>query len=161
MKIAVSSRGETLQDELDPSFGRCAGFVVYDSVTLEVSFLDNSGQRNSPQGAGIQTAQMVSGSGIDVLISGQFGPRAMQALSQSAIQLFISFAPTVQEAIEAWKSERVSPVSTASEQSGAKRGMGGVSPGRSPRKGAQGILGGGKGKGLSQGGKGKGGRKLR
>ena len=174
MKIAVSARGQSPQDPLEPSFGRCAGFVVFDTNTQTSSFLDNSPQQDLAQGAGIQTAQMVSQAGVDVLISGRIGPKALQALGQSRIQLFASSAATVQEAIDAFQRNELSPISTETGQPGAGqgmggggglgrgpdqggRGMGGGARGRGPGQGGQGLGGGAKGKGPGQGGRGKGG----
>ncbi|MCF8112142.1 MAG: NifB/NifX family molybdenum-iron cluster-binding protein [Desulfobacteraceae bacterium] len=159
MKIAVSSRGQSLQDPLDSGFGRCAGFVVYDTNTQSSSFLDNSRQQDLAQGAGIQTAQMISNAGVDVLISGRIGPKALQALSQSSIQLFASSAATVQEAIDAFQRNELSPISPATGQPGAEqgRGRGGGGRGRGPEQGGQGLGGGARGKGPGQGGRGKGG----
>ena len=175
MKIAVSAKGQSAQDTVDPSFGRCAGFVVYDSVSGSFSFLDNSRQQNLTQGAGIQTAQMLSQAGIDVLISGQLGPKAMDALSNTRIQIFSSSAQTVQEAIDAWQENALEPIAATSGQPGegrgmgggggkrgrgpgqGGRGMGGGARGRGPGMGGQGLGGGGKGKGPGQGGRGMGG----
>lgn len=175
MKIAVSSKGKSLHDALDPAFGRCAGFVVYDSESQTSSFLDNSQQQNLTQGAGIQTAKMLSAAGVDVLISGNIGPKAMEVLSQTRIQIFASSADTVQAAIESWQRNELKPISTAAGQPGAGqgmgggggkrgrgpdqggRGMGGGARGRGPGQGGQGLGGGGKGKGPGQGGRGKGG----
>ncbi|MBS0014119.1 MAG: NifB/NifX family molybdenum-iron cluster-binding protein [Desulfobacterales bacterium] len=159
MKIAVSSKGQSLQDGLDPSFGRCPGFVVFDTDTQNTSFLDNSRQQDLAQGAGIKTAQMVSNAGVDVLISGKIGPKAMEALGQSRMQIFSSSAATVREAIEAWQRNSLSPVSTATGQPGGGQGMGGGGGGRgrSPAQGGQGKGGGARGRGPGQGGQGMGG----
>jgi len=176
MKIAVSSTGQSLQDPLDPRFGRCAGFVIYDSDSRTSSFLSNSQQQNLPGGAGIQTAKMVANAGADVLITGQIGPKAMDALSQTQIQVFSSSAGTVQEAIDAWQRNELQAISTPTGQPGSGmgmgggggkrgrgpgqggRGMGGGARGRGPGQGGQGLGGGGQGKGPGQGGRGKGGR---
>ncbi|MCF8036116.1 MAG: NifB/NifX family molybdenum-iron cluster-binding protein [Desulfobacteraceae bacterium] len=159
MKIAVSATGQTLYNALDPGFGRCAGFVVYDANTGTTAFLDNSQQQNEAQGAGIQTARMISGAGVDVLISGRIGPKALQALSQSRIRLFSSSADTVQAAIDAFQRNELTPISTAAGQPGAGRGVGGGggARGRGPGQGGQGLGGGARGKGPGQGGRGRGG----
>jgi len=173
MKIAVSAKGPSLQDLLDPSFGRCIGFVIYDETSQTTSFLDNSRQKDLPQAAGTQAAQMLSETGVDVLITGQIGPKAMQVLSQASIQLFSSPAVTIQEAIESWQRNELIAFSTATGQTGSGqgkgggrrgrgpdqggRGMGGGAKGRGPGQGGQGLGGGGKGKGPGQGGRGKGG----
>lgn len=176
MKIAVSSTGQSLQDSLDPRFGRCAGFVIYDSDSRTSSFLSNSQQQNLPGGAGIQTAKMVANAGADILITGQIGPKAMEALAQTQIQVFSSSAGTVQEAIDAWQRNQLQSISNATGQPGSGmgmgggggkrgrgpdqggRGMGGGARGRGPGQGGQGLGGGGQGKGPGQGGRGKGGR---
>lgn len=176
MKIAVSAKGPTLQDQVDPSFGRCPGFVVYDSDTQTSTYLDNSQNQNLSQGAGIQTAQLVTGAGADVIISGQIGPKALEALSHAQVQLFATSAKTVQEAIQAWERNELQPISLSGggqpgsgqgmgrggggrgrgpDQGG--RGMGGGARGRGPGQGGQGMGGGGKGKGPAQGGRGQGG----
>lgn len=159
MKIAVSSRGQSLQDRLEPSFGRCAGFVVFDTNTQAISFLDNSRQQELAQGAGIQAAQMVSRAGIDVLISGRIGPKALQALSQSRIRIFAGSDTTVEEAIEAWRRNELAHISAETGQPGAvqekDKGRGGR--GRGPGQGGQGMGGGARGKGPGKGGRGKGG----
>lgn len=176
MKIAVSSTGQSLHDPFDPRFGRCAGFVVYDTDSRRSSFLDNSEQQNMTQGAGIKAVQMISVAGIDVLISGQLGPKALQALGQAKIQFFTGSAGTVQEAIESWqRNEQPHATSTAADQSGSApgagrggggrgrgpdqggQGRGGGARGRGTQQGGQGLGGGGKKKGLGQGGRGKGG----
>jgi predicted Fe-Mo cluster-binding NifX family protein len=176
MKIAVSSTGQSLQDPLDPRFGRCVGFIIYDSSSQATSFLSNSQQQNLPGGAGIQTAKMIADAGVDVLITGQMGPKAIQALSQTDIQVFSSTEGTIQEAIEAWQKGQLQPLSTAAGQPGlgmgmgggggkrgrgpgqGGRGMGGGARGRGPGQGGQGLGGGGQGKGPGQGGRGMGGR---
>ncbi len=114
MKIAVSSQGKTLQDGFDPSFGQCVGFIIYDTQSQDTSFMDNSQNQNAAQGAGIQAAQAVSPSGADVLITGQVGPNAMQALSHSQMKIFASSAGTVQVAILAWEKNERKPITSAS-----------------------------------------------
>ena len=157
MKIAVSSKGQTLQDAFEPSFGRCAGFVVYDTAGQTSTYVDNSHNQNLPQGAGIQTAQLITAAGVDVIISGQIGPKALQALSHSQTKLFASSAQTVQEAIQAWEENQLQPISSASPgQAGGGQGMGG-GRGRGPDQGGRGMGGGARGRGPGQGGQGMGG----
>ncbi|MFP4480877.1 MAG: NifB/NifX family molybdenum-iron cluster-binding protein [Desulfohalobiaceae bacterium] len=159
MKIAVSSAGQTLHDELDLGFGRCPGFLIYDTETQSVFFLDNTQNRDLPQGAGTSAAQMIGAEGVDVLISGNIGPNALQALNQANIEVFASTAKTVQEAIQAWDRNELQRVSSAASLGGAGQGMGrgGGRKGRGPSQGGQGKGGGAKGRGPGQGGQGQGG----
>jgi predicted Fe-Mo cluster-binding NifX family protein len=159
MKIAVSSKGQSLDDALEASFGRCSGFVVYDTDSRNSLFVDNSKQQDSPQGAGIQAAQLLSSEGIDVLITGQIGPNAMQVLTQTQIKLYSSSAATVREAIESWQRNELTPITSSGCQPGSGQGSGGGggARGRGPQGGGRGMGGGARGKGPMQGGQGLGG----
>ncbi len=161
MKIAVSSRGSGLDSEVDPRFGRTSGFVCFDTETGETSFLDNAANQAKAQGAGIATAQMLSRSGVHVLITGQLGPKAAQALNYSNIAVYACQMGTVQQALEALKQSRLSHLTPEQTESGpgkmGGRGMGGGGRGRGPSSGGQGLGGGGRGRGPDQGGRGQGG----
>ena len=81
MRIAVTSRGETLDSPIAPRFGRAAGFVIVDTVSGESSFCDNVQNLNAAQGAGIQAAQNVARHGVDCVITGHCGPKAFRTLA--------------------------------------------------------------------------------
>lgn len=159
MKIAVSSAGKSVQDPLDPRFGRCTGFIIYDSNSQSSTFLSNSQQQDMSGGAGVQTAKMIADAGVSVLITGQIGPKAIQVLSQTQIRIFASTAGTIQEAIKAWQRNELQPISTATGQPGFGMGMGrgGGKLGRGPVQGGRGMGGGARGRGPGQGGQGLGG----
>jgi len=61
MKIAVSSTGPTLDAMVDPRLGRCQYFIIIDPETMEFEGIQNS-STTLMHGAGIQTAQLISGS---------------------------------------------------------------------------------------------------
>ena len=107
MKITVSSKGKSLDSEVDPRFGRSTGFILFDTETENASYLDNSAQRELAQGTGIKTAQMIVEAGTDVLITAQLGPRAAQVLSKSEIKIYACTSGTVKEAIRALEEERL------------------------------------------------------
>ena len=56
-KVAVSSEGPSLDDMVDPRFGRAGGFVIVNPETMETSYLDNGASQTMAQGAGIETAE--------------------------------------------------------------------------------------------------------
>ncbi len=163
MKIAVSSQDSSLDSLVDPRFGRTSGFVLYDTETGHTSLLNNSNQQGLAQGAGIQTAQMITDAGADILITGQIGPKAMQALSQTNIKIFACSGGTVNEAIQAFQANRLQPIApdstgqTPGTAGGRGMGGGGGGLGRGPSQGGRGMGGGARGRGPSQGGRGMGG----
>jgi predicted Fe-Mo cluster-binding NifX family protein len=146
MKISVSARGEVLDSEVDPRFGRTAGFVLFDTESRSADYLDNSAQQDSSKGTGVKAAQMVAKAGAEVLITGQLGPNAAQVLRKSGIKIYACRSGTVREAIQAFQDNTLQELGDADIQPG---------PGK---MGGRGIGGGGRGRGPSQGGRGQGGR---
>ena len=111
-KIAVSSQGRSLDDQVDPRFGRAAYFIVVDPDTMSFEVLDNGDSRAMAQGAGIRAAEIVADSGAKVVLSGFVGPKAFQALSAAGIKIGQGVdGVTVREAVERYKSGQVSPAS--------------------------------------------------
>ncbi len=108
-KIAVTSEGPTLDDRVDPRFGRAAGFVVVDLDTMETEYIDNGSSQSMAQGAGIQAAENVVRAGAGALLTGYVGPKAFAALSAAGIKVGQDLEGlTVREAIERYKKGDVS-----------------------------------------------------
>jgi predicted Fe-Mo cluster-binding NifX family protein len=59
-KIAVSSQGSSLDEVVDPRFGRAACFVLVDPADMFCEYLDNGTSQTLARGAGIQAAETVS-----------------------------------------------------------------------------------------------------
>ena len=74
MLIALTAIEESLQAEVDSRFGRAKKFMIYDIEKGTYSFIDNKQNLNSPQGAGIQSAQNVVETGAEAVITGHCGP---------------------------------------------------------------------------------------
>jgi len=149
MKVAVSSKGEDLNAQLDPRFGRCAYFLVVNPDDMSfVSFNNESAVQGG--GAGIQAAQFLAPQGVDAVITGNCGPNAVQTLSAAGIELFGGQAGTVREVVERFKKGHLKPTSEATVDShfgmnvetGFGRG-GGMGGGRGMGRG----IGGGRGTG--------------
>jgi len=104
-KIAVTSEGPSLDDRVDPRFGRAAGFVVVDLDTMETQYIDNGRSQMMAQGAGIQAAELVARAGVRCLLTGFVGPKAFQALNAAGIQVGQNLEGlTVRQAIERYQS---------------------------------------------------------
>ncbi|MHC1710962.1 MAG: NifB/NifX family molybdenum-iron cluster-binding protein [Solidesulfovibrio sp.] len=82
--IAVSSEGPTLEDAVDPRFGRAAGFVIIDAAN-QVRYVDNGGSQAMAHGAGIEAARRIAEAGATVLLSGVVGPKAAAALAAAGV----------------------------------------------------------------------------
>jgi predicted Fe-Mo cluster-binding NifX family protein len=84
MKIAVSSTGAASADAIDPRFGRCSYFLLFDPVTMACEALANPGL-DSAGGAGLQAAAFLIEKGVSVVITGKLGANALHALKKAGI----------------------------------------------------------------------------
>lgn len=99
-----------MNDEVDPRFGRAAGFVVVDSETGETRYLDNRRAQMMGHGAGLQAAETIARAGAKVLLTGQVGPKAFQALSAAGIKVVQNLAGlTVGQAVERFRKGEMEP----------------------------------------------------
>ena len=86
MKLCITANGSTLESYLDPRFGRCSFFLIVDSQTMQFKALPNDSNR-SISGAGIRAAQIISNNDVNLLITGNIGPKAFRALSNAGIKI--------------------------------------------------------------------------
>ncbi len=90
MKIAISVIGKTLDSEIDPAFGRCSNFLIVDLKNGTVSNFESV--KNSfveSQGlAGVNAVKLIAEFGVDAVITGRIGPRALDALNQFKINAY-------------------------------------------------------------------------
>ncbi|MHC1724496.1 MAG: NifB/NifX family molybdenum-iron cluster-binding protein [Syntrophobacteraceae bacterium] len=109
-KIAITSEGPTLDDLVDPRFGRAAGFVVVDLENMETRYIDNGKTQVMGQGAGIQAAELIARAGVSCVLTGFVGPKAFQALSAAKIQIVQNLeGMTVRQAVDRFQSGEVQP----------------------------------------------------
>ena len=152
MKIAVSSKGPTLEDQVDPRFGRCPYFLIVNPVSLEFEALPNTSAELGG-GAGIQSAQLVIEQGASVILTGSCGPNAVKVLEQGNVHIVTGVSGMVTQAVQQFaagslKSSNTEPAA-GRFSGGGGRGMGGGG-GRGMGGGGRGI-GGGSGRGMCGG----------
>ena len=102
MKICVTASGNTLDASVDPRVGRAAYFIIVDSETMAFEAVSNMAA-GAMGGAGIQAAQTIASKGVDVLITGNVGPNAFQALASTGIKIVVGAYGIVREVIEKYK----------------------------------------------------------
>ena len=107
-KIAITSEGPTLDDALDPRFGRAAGFIIVDPQTLEFQYVDNGASQARAQGAGIQAAEVIVQNGANAVLTGYVGPKAFTALHAAGIRVGQNLDNmTVRQAVERYQAGQV------------------------------------------------------
>jgi predicted Fe-Mo cluster-binding NifX family protein len=102
VKICVSAVANNLDTQVDPRFGRCPYLVIVDSETLQFEAIPNVAS-GAMSGAGIQAAQTMASKGVKVLITGNIGPNAFQALAASGTRIVTGASGTVREVVEKYK----------------------------------------------------------
>jgi predicted Fe-Mo cluster-binding NifX family protein len=115
VKIAITAQGGTLDAMMDSRFGRCAYFIFIDPATGEFEAHKNSASE-AMGGAGVQAAQSVALQKVQAVISGNFGPKAHQALSAGGIKMFSCHTRTVKEALEDYRNGRLEEVASPTVQ---------------------------------------------
>lgn len=144
MIIAVTASKPDLSSPVDPRFGRAPFFLIVNSDTMEFEAEENS-NLNAASGAGIQSAQMITGKKAEALLTGSCGPNAFQTLQAAGVNVVTGVTGTVEEAVKAYASGRYQTTSQPNVPShfGMPQGPGGFTgPG----------MGGGRGRGTGRGG---------
>jgi predicted Fe-Mo cluster-binding NifX family protein len=131
MKIAITTETLNLDSAFHPRFGRAANFVIVDAETEEWEAYPNPAI-NASGGAGIQAAQFITGHGAQVAISGDFGPKAYNALAAGGVQMFlapVNEALTARELLARYQQGQLSQAS-APTNPGHQASPGGGGKGR-------------------------------
>lgn len=108
MKVAVSSKGKTLDSEVSDIFGRCPYFIIAEieeKKIIKFEAIENSSAAQS-QGAGISAAQLVAEKDVSALITGNVGPRALDVLKQFKIEIY-NGTGTVNESLQKFISNEL------------------------------------------------------
>lgn len=106
MKIAITSRGETLDSEVDPRFGRAEYFLIGELESMDFRAIENKNV-NAAGGAGINSAKVVIDAGAEAVLTGNCGPNAERTLSAGGVKLYTGVKGTVAEAVELLKGGKL------------------------------------------------------
>jgi predicted Fe-Mo cluster-binding NifX family protein len=139
MKIAISSSGANLDEQVDPGFGCCRCFIVIDPATEAFDVLENEAAVSS-SGAGIQAAQMVVAAGVDAVITGKLKPNVTDVLEAAGLNVYLGAAGTIRDVLKQYQDGRLLKTSDPSVGDG---------PGTGPCRGR--ATGRGMGQGVGQG----------
>jgi predicted Fe-Mo cluster-binding NifX family protein len=113
VKIVLTTLGIDINAPLDGRFGRAPKFLVYDVESGNIEVIDNQQNLDAAQGAGIQSAEIVARSGAKALVTGHCGPKAFRVLSAAGIKVYNTDAPTVADAIERFRSGKLTDAAAA------------------------------------------------
>ncbi|MBN2333396.1 MAG: NifB/NifX family molybdenum-iron cluster-binding protein [Deltaproteobacteria bacterium] len=89
MLIAFSVQREGNDGTIDARFGRCPFFALLDEQNSESTWVANPAAGASV-GAGTGAAQFLLEQGVDMVVTGQVGPKAMEILVAADIPIFLA-----------------------------------------------------------------------
>ena len=88
MKIAIAAAENSLKSTIDPHFGRCKWFCLYDTETKNADFIQNNFQHGNEK-AGIDAVMLLLSHGIGIAIAGRFGSRVVESFRKNRIQMIV------------------------------------------------------------------------
>jgi len=107
MRIAVSSKGTDLTSDVDPRFGRALNFLIFDTNDESIEVVENTQNVHAMQGAGVQTAENIVNKKVDLVVAGNFGPKAFLALDAAGVKVALYAEGTVSEAIDLARNNKL------------------------------------------------------
>lgn len=117
MKLAICARSEGLEAEVDQRFGRCPYFVIVDTESKKVlQSVANEGV-SAAGGAGPQAAQMLAKLGVEAVVLGNVGPKAITALEAAKIKVYSGVEGTVENTLGKYNDNVLTLVNDATVQS--------------------------------------------
>ncbi len=109
MKICIPTMGEGgMQEAVCQHFGRAPAFTMIDLDNGEIKVLPNEGQHMGGMGLPTET---IFAAGVQVMIVGGLGPKAVAMFNQEGVDVFVGATGTVKDAIDDWRSEMLSRAS--------------------------------------------------
>lgn len=98
MKIAIPTENKSMTSKVYESYGRAPYFLIYNTITKESEFLDNSAVI-SQGAAGIRASQVIADNGVKALIVPRCGENANNILRNAEVLVYQSIPGTLQDNI--------------------------------------------------------------
>lgn len=115
MRIAASTNTGGLEDKITPVFGRAPSFTIVevqgDKFSAEI-VRNTSAARGG--GAGIAASQTLVDKNVEVLLTGNVGPNAIDVLNAAKIKIYKADGFSVREAIERYLNGELEEITTPS-----------------------------------------------
>ncbi len=102
MIVAATTLKGGIEDTITPQFGRAATFTIVEISGEEIvnSRVIENAAASRPSGAGIAASQTLIDSGVEILLTGNVGPKAMNVLRSAGIRIYRADGMTVKKAVE-------------------------------------------------------------
>jgi len=100
MKIAISSMGEDIKNNVSDTFGRSPYFIIAEIKNDKIDSFEaiENTEAEKTGGAGVSVSKLVVEKGVEIVISKNIGPRALDVLKQFNVKVY-SGEGTVEESL--------------------------------------------------------------
>lgn len=116
MKISIPSSGSGgVDDMVGQHFGQVPNYTIYDTETKEVLVVANTSEHNG--GIGLPP-EIMSREGVDVMLCGGLGKKAVDMFEQFGIDVFVGAQGQIKDAIDAWDSGKLAKATRDNSCSG-------------------------------------------
>jgi len=109
-RIAVTATADNPESRVETLFGRSRWILIYDTRDGTWQTIDNSEAMQAAGGAGVQTGELLRRRGVTIVLTGQCGSKALDALSSAGIKVFRVSGGTVAEALRDYREGRLKPI---------------------------------------------------
>jgi predicted Fe-Mo cluster-binding NifX family protein len=100
MIIAIAANENHLKAIVDPHFGTCDWFCLYNTETSKSSFIENPTRHNQEM-AGSDVAEFLIGKSVNMAVAGRFGSKVVDVFRKKNVQIAIPETPkTLTEIID-------------------------------------------------------------
>lgn len=102
MRLCIPSETNGgLEDQVGYHFGRVENYTIYDDNTDAVEIITNT---SSHRGGTKLPAELLREHGVNVMLCGGIGRRAIQLFEQYGVEIYVGAQGTVRDAIEQYKN---------------------------------------------------------
>lgn len=101
MKVAIPVNEKNIDSKICISFGRTPYYAIYDTLTKEIVYLDNTAAESS-SGAGIKAAQILIDNHVEVIISPRYGENAALIINNAKIKSYKNICGSIMDNIKAY-----------------------------------------------------------
>jgi predicted Fe-Mo cluster-binding NifX family protein len=102
-KVAISATGNNLEAQVDPAFGRCKYFIIYDTDTKIHKAIPNQGSGMTGD-AGSSAVQTIMEQGVAEILTGKVGLKSRPLLERAGITISENQTGTVAGILSTFKA---------------------------------------------------------
>jgi len=107
MRVAITSKGKTIDSEIESRFSRSPFFVIVNTETGHLNAFENPGA-SAMDAACVGAVKFLVDRKVKAVITGNVGHNAFVTIQDTPIRVYLGATGTVREALENFKKRKLS-----------------------------------------------------